>query len=214
MKACGWREVGDEYDSRRREPPGALAVLLPAGFRSGVRALLPDGGARGVSHEEYLLALSQLEAAERTERRVARLMSESRLPREKTLATFDTERLPAVSRTQLASLQDGGFLDRAVNVIALGNPGTGETHLLCALGSELVRQGRPVSSRRRSRLSRGCSPQSGTCGSPPSSSGWTGGCPDFCVSGKGGRSVTREREGQDGDPGRGFEGAAGGVQEA
>lgn len=98
----------------------------------------------GLSHEGYLLALSQLEAAERTERRVARLMSESRLPREKTLTTFDLERLPARARTQLASLRDGAFLDRAVNVIALGNPGTGKTHLLCALCSELVRQGRPV----------------------------------------------------------------------
>src|SRR6202162_4533621 len=84
----------------------------------------------GLSHEGYLLALSQLEASERTERRVARLMSEWRRP--------------AVARTQLASLRDGAFLDRAVNVIALGNPGTGKTHLLCALCSELVRQGRPV----------------------------------------------------------------------
>jgi DNA replication protein DnaC len=98
----------------------------------------------GLSHEGYLLALSQLEASERTERRVARLMSESRLSREKTLTTFDLERLPARARTQLASLRDGAFLDRAVNIIALGNPGTGKTHLLCALCSELVRQGRPV----------------------------------------------------------------------
>jgi hypothetical protein len=42
----------------------------------------------GLSHEGYLLALSQLEASEWTERRVARLMSESRLPREKTLTSI------------------------------------------------------------------------------------------------------------------------------
>jgi IstB-like ATP binding protein len=56
----------------------------------------------GLSHEGYLLALFQVEAVERTERRVQRLMSESRLPRGKTLATFDLDRLPAKARTQVA----------------------------------------------------------------------------------------------------------------
>ncbi len=130
----------------------AAAASLPMLLRSfHLPAFLREYGAlaemaarEGLSHEGYLLALSQLEAAERTERRVERLLSESRLPREKTLATFDLERLPAKARTQLASLRDGAFLERAVNVIALGNPGTGKTHLLCALGSELVRKGHPV----------------------------------------------------------------------
>jgi DNA replication protein DnaC len=116
---------------------------LPAFVRE-YGSLAQMAAREGVSHEGYLLALSELEAAERTERRVARLMTESRLPREKTLATFELDRLPAAARTQLASLRDGAFLDRAVNVIALGNPGTGKTHLLCALCSELVRQGHPV----------------------------------------------------------------------
>jgi DNA replication protein DnaC len=116
---------------------------LPAFVRE-YGALAQMAAREGLSHEGYLLALSHLEASERTERRVARLMTESRLPREKTLATLELDRLPAAARTQLASLRDGAFLDRAVNVIALGNPGTGKTHLLCALGSELVRQGHPV----------------------------------------------------------------------
>jgi hypothetical protein len=76
----------------------------------------------GLSHDGYLLAFSQVEAAERPERRVQRLMSESRLPRGKTLATFDLERLPAKARTQVAGLRDGAFRERAVNVIAPSLP--------------------------------------------------------------------------------------------
>jgi DNA replication protein DnaC len=39
---------------------------------------------------------------------------------------------------------DGSFLDRAENILAFGNPGSGKTHLLCAIGHELVARGRRV----------------------------------------------------------------------
>jgi DNA replication protein DnaC len=100
--------------------------------------------AEGLSHPEYLLALAEVEAAERDARRTARHLEESKLPREKTLGTYDLERLPAKVRTSFAALRDGSFLDRATNVIAFGNPGTGKTHLLAGLGHELVRQNRTV----------------------------------------------------------------------
>ena len=100
--------------------------------------------AEGLSHPEYLQALAEVEAAERSARRIARLLEESKLPREKTLGSFDLERLPPKVRATFATLRDGSFLDRAVNVIAFGNPGTGKTHLFSALGHELVRQNRTV----------------------------------------------------------------------
>jgi DNA replication protein DnaC len=116
---------------------------LPAFVREyavlGARA-----AAEGLSHPEYLHALAEVEAAERSERRVTRLLKESKLPREKTLGNFELERLPAKVRTAFAALREGSFLDRAVNVIAFGNPGTGKTHLFAALGHELVRQNRTV----------------------------------------------------------------------
>lgn len=100
--------------------------------------------AEGLSHAEYLLALAEIEAAERDARRTARRLEESRLPREKTLGNYDLDRLPVKVRSTFASLRDGSFVERAVNVIAFGNPGTGKTHLLAALGHELVRQNRTV----------------------------------------------------------------------
>jgi DNA replication protein DnaC len=100
--------------------------------------------AEGLSHAQYLLALAEMETAERGGRRMARLLEESKLPHQKTLGSYQLERLPAKARASLATLRDGSFLESATNVIVFGNPGTGKTHLLAGLGHELVRQNRPV----------------------------------------------------------------------
>lgn len=44
------------------------------------------------------------------------------------------EALPAALSTQVRTLLDGSFLDRRENVLAFGNPGSGKTHLVCAIG--------------------------------------------------------------------------------
>src|SRR5215212_7219815 len=116
---------------------------LPA-FVRDYGTLGERAAAEGLSHPEYLLALAEVEAAERNARRTARRLEESKLPREKTLGSYELDRLPAKVRTSFAALRDGSFLDRAANVIAFGNPGTGKTHLIAALGHELVRQNRTV----------------------------------------------------------------------
>jgi DNA replication protein DnaC len=106
--------------------------------------LADRAAAEGLSHSQYLLALAEVEAAERDGRRMARRLEESRLPREKTLGNYDLGRLPAKVRTTFATLHEGSFIDQAVNVIVFGNPGTGKTHLVAGLGHELVRQDRTV----------------------------------------------------------------------
>jgi DNA replication protein DnaC len=96
------------------------------------------------SHVRYLDELATLEAQERADRRITRLLNSSRLPREKTLATLDLKRLPSAVRGQIKRLSDGEFLDEATNVCIFGNPGTGKTHLMAALGHALIQQGRSV----------------------------------------------------------------------
>jgi DNA replication protein DnaC len=103
----------------------------------------------GLSLEGYLLALAEQEASERSERRIERLLLESKLPRDKSLAGLDVGRLPAKAKAALAALQDGSFLDRATNLIVFGNPGTGKSHLVCGLGQELVRRNRTVLAAKR-----------------------------------------------------------------
>lgn len=97
-----------------------------------------------LSYEQYLFELADLECQERREHRIARLLQASKLPREKTLESFDLKRLPPKAARQVNALQDGSFLDRRENVLTFGNPGSGKTHLLAALGQELIRAGRKV----------------------------------------------------------------------
>src|SRR5947208_13784961 len=111
---------------------------LPAVVRE-YASLGERAAAEGLSHPEYLQALAEVEAAERSGRRMARLLKESKLPREKTLGSFDMERLPAKVRTTFAALRDGSFLYRAVNDIAIGTPGTGTKYLSSHLVRYLVR---------------------------------------------------------------------------
>ena len=97
-----------------------------------------------LSYERYLLELAEKECEARRDRRIGRLLRESRLPLEKNIDSFDLKRLPVKVRQQVTTLLDGTFLDRKENVLAFGNPGTGKTHILCAIGQELIRSGRRV----------------------------------------------------------------------
>ena len=93
---------------------------------------------------ETLAEVLELEAADRDERRVDRLQRIAKLPAGKTFETLDRERLPRKLQQQLDELARGDFLERSVNVLAFGLPGTGKSHALCALGHRLVEQGHAV----------------------------------------------------------------------
>ena len=129
--------------SEQTLPTLLKSFKLPT-FARDYAAVAEQAVRQGLTHPAYLLVLSKLEAQERSERRVRRLLLESELPHEKTLATFDLARLSPKTRASFNALKDGAFLNRAENVLAFGNPGTGKTHLLCALGQELVRMGRSL----------------------------------------------------------------------
>jgi DNA replication protein DnaC len=98
----------------------------------------------GWGHVQYLEALSELEAEDRQARRVARLLKESQLPKDKTLSTLKLERFHPSIRTQVRALTGGDFLPAATNVCVFGSPGTGKTHIVAAIGHELVRRGHKV----------------------------------------------------------------------
>lgn len=107
-------------------------------------AVIESATREGQSHEALLLELVRLELAARATRRVERLLAESKLPRDKTLSSFDMNRLSAKVRGQVSLLVDPSLLERSVNVLVFGNPGAGKTHLAAALGQEWARAGRPV----------------------------------------------------------------------
>ena len=91
-----------------------------------------------LSHEKYIHQVMEREVEERHQRRKDRLLHESHLPLEKTLEAFERTRLPQKVNTQYSVLLEGEFVTRSENVLAFGNPGSGKTHLLCALSYELI----------------------------------------------------------------------------
>jgi len=95
-------------------------------------------------YESYLLELAELEREARRNARTARLLRDSKLPLEKDLKAFNRKRLPRKVDAQLTQLLKGNFLDHKENVLAFGNPGSGKTHLLCAVAQELIHHGRQV----------------------------------------------------------------------
>ncbi len=131
------RNVGAELNEYLKE------LHLPA-----IRRMFEENARRAtqetLSYEQFLLELVELECQERREHRIERLLRSSRLLLDKTLDNFDLKRVPAKAARQVQTLADGTFLDRRENVLAFGNPGSGKTHLLSALGQELIRRGRRV----------------------------------------------------------------------
>lgn len=120
---------------------GLKALHLPT-MRNCYASVADQARQESLSYEQYLLELVQQEWHTRREHRIARFLRESHLPLEKNLATFDRKRLSAKLQAQLNTLLKGTFLDQAENVLAFGTPGSGKTHLLCAVGQELIYQER------------------------------------------------------------------------
>ena len=124
-------------------PPLLRQLKLPA-FVDHHEEMADKAVKEGWTYQGYLQHLSEMELQERQWRKIERLRRQSGLLPDKTLAMLDQERLPAAVRRQIPALCEGGFVERAENILAFGLPGRGKTHLLCAIGHELVNQGRSV----------------------------------------------------------------------
>jgi len=122
----------------------ALKELRMPTIKSCYEGEADSARAESLTYERYLLEIIRREREQRRIGRIARLLRQSRLPREKTIESFDRKRLPIKLNQQLGVLLEGGFVDRCENVLAFGNPGSGKTHLLAAIGHELVHQGRRI----------------------------------------------------------------------
>jgi DNA replication protein DnaC len=112
----------------------------------GVKAIWPKLAAQsdkeGWPAARFLAALAEHEAADRTRRRIERHMVEARLPAGKTLATFDFESVPMLSKAQAMALAAGDvWLKTGANLLLFGPPGGGKTHLGAAIGLALVENG-------------------------------------------------------------------------
>ena len=95
----------------------------------------------GVDHARYLLRLVELELIERERRTVERRIRAARFPAVKSLETFDFTAIPGLNKMLVLDLARCDYIVRRENVIALGNSGTGKTHVALALGLAACQKG-------------------------------------------------------------------------
>ena len=95
----------------------------------------------GVGHPDYLLRLSELELIDRHHRAVERRIKAARFPALKSLDTFDFAAVPSVNRQLVNQLARCEYIDRRENLIAIGNSGTGKTHIGARTGTGRLPEG-------------------------------------------------------------------------
>jgi len=105
--------------------------------------------AEGVDHPDYLLRLSELELIGRNHRMVERRIKAARFPTVKSLDTFDFLAfdflaIPSLNKALVLELARCEYVERRDNVIALGNSGTGKTHVALGLGLAACQRGLSV----------------------------------------------------------------------
>jgi DNA replication protein DnaC len=98
----------------------------------------------GVDHTGYLLRLVELEVIEREQRMVQRRIKQARFPTVKSLDSFDFLALPSLNKPLVLELARCEYLDHRENIIALGNSGTGKTHVALGLGLAACQKGLSV----------------------------------------------------------------------
>ncbi|MFE5947499.1 ATP-binding protein [Streptomyces sp. NPDC056480] len=120
------------------------------------------------SHEEYLAALLQRQVADRESKGNVMPIRTAHFPQVKTLEDFNLDHLPSMRRDVLAHLATGTFVSKAENVVLLGPPGIGKTHLAIGLGVKAAHAGHSACSTPRATGSPASPPPTRPAASRPS----------------------------------------------
>lgn len=98
----------------------------------------------GSDYQTYLMRLAERELLDREKRAAERRVGEAGFPVIKTMDTYDFKAQPSVNERLIRELMRSEYIDKKENVLLIGNPGTGKTHLACALAFAACAQGRRV----------------------------------------------------------------------
>jgi DNA replication protein DnaC len=132
------------------EPPSTLllrhhlkVLKLPTMLRD-YAAVAAACGQERIDYAGFLLRLSERELLERERKATERRLKEAAFPVVKTIDTFDFAARPSLNETLVRELLRGEYIERKENVLLVGNPGTGKTHLATALGFAACTAGKRV----------------------------------------------------------------------
>ena len=118
-------------------------LKLPAFLREYGK-LARQCAAEGAGHVRYLVRLAELELIDRERRMVERRIRQARFPAVKSLDSFDFKAIPSLNKMLVAELARCEYVERRENIIALGNSGTGKTHIALGLGLAACQKGLSV----------------------------------------------------------------------
>lgn len=116
-------------------------LRLPA-IKQGWPNFAQTSDKEGWPAARFLAALAEHEVAERSRRRIERHLGEARLLPGKTLDSFDFNAVPMISKAHVMAICAGdAWIDKGANLILVGGPGGGKSHLASAIGLALIENG-------------------------------------------------------------------------
>jgi len=121
-----------------------LRTLGLSAFLELYQSYARDAARNGLSPEQFLLGLCEAEMADRDAKRIESAIRRARFPFIKELSDYDFTAIENIPKTTILELAQGGYMGRAENLILVGNPGLGKTHLGIGLALAACRQGKHV----------------------------------------------------------------------
>lgn len=143
-------DYAGKRDGEDNRPPSLKTIyhLLTkfnlAGIRRTLELRLSEAQESNLSYSELLELLLEDEKGNREDNRRKRLYQEARFPFEKTLDDFEFAFQPSIRKGEILELATGKYIPKAENIIFVGQPGTGKTHLSVALGLKALGYGYTV----------------------------------------------------------------------
>jgi DNA replication protein DnaC len=132
--------------------PEALDALITmqwrelklAGLRNDFRPIARNAASQGQSYNAFLSACLTCEIDSRRRHRLEACLPAARFPFIRTLAAFDFLAIPELPKAKVMALADGSFIKSGDNIVCLGSPATGKTHVAIALGLACLESGYKV----------------------------------------------------------------------